>query len=186
MPCVMIKEGYDLERLRREVNAFKNAEYLVHPGESTHWSGVPLRNPTGAITGVKINARTVEPCKDTAHMEQTPYIKQLLSELPAPVRIVRLLKIDAGFSLSPHQDGARYAYDGGTMCRLHLPIYTSSEVAFVIDDVGYHLEEGKLYYTDVSRMHAVHNRGTSDRVHLVIDVASTPEMLEMIKNGRRL
>jgi len=186
--CVLIRDGYDLEKLRREVDSLNDVEYLKHPGMS-NWSGVPLRNPTGAVTGVAINTLTPwtgEPCKDTEYMQKTPYIKEILDALPAQVHVVRLLKINTGFSLPPHRDGTRYAYDGGTICRLHLPIYTSPEVTFVIDNIEHHLEPGRLYYTDVSRIHTVHNRGTSDRVHLVIDVASTPEMLEMIKNGSPL
>lgn len=179
----MIKGGYDLERLRREVDSLADTEYLGHPGQSAYWTGVPLRNPTGA-TRVRLNDIRVGRCKDTEYMQKTPYIRQILDELPAAIHTVRALKIKTGGTLNPHRDGDRYAYEGGTVCRLHLPIYTNPDVKFVIDDVEHHLEAGKLYFTDVSLMHTVHNEGNIDRVHLVIDTDATPAMRDIINAAR--
>jgi len=186
MVCALIKEGYDVERLRQEVDSL-DGKYLKHPGQVDYWSGMLLRNPTGETTGVRVNDLISDDgtFRDTEYMQRTPYIKSILDELPAEILSVRVLKVKTGGSLTPHQDGQQYSFKRGTICRLHLPIYTSPDVAFVIDGIEYHLEAGKLYYTNVARMHTVHNRGDSDRVHLVIDVRSSPVMLEMIANGRR-
>jgi hypothetical protein len=42
-------------------------------------------------------------------------------------------------------------------------------VEFYVDDMRVVMEPGECWYLDLSRPHRVHNRGSTDRVHLVVD-----------------
>lgn len=45
--------------------------------------------------------------------------------------------------------------------------------------------EGSLVYLDQRKPHAVRNDGAAERIHLVIDTVSTPELRQQIANALR-
>jgi aspartyl/asparaginyl beta-hydroxylase (cupin superfamily) len=54
--------------------------------------------------------------------------------------------------------------------RCHLPIVTNKDVSFFVDGRDYYLEPGIAYEFDNTRLHAVHNRSATRRVHLMCDI----------------
>ena len=83
--------------------------------------------------------------------------------------VTRLMLVDLrpGGAIARHRDLA----PGLTLAhRCHLPVETSADVAFVIDDVDHRLEPGRCYEFDNTRPHSVANRGPTRRVHLICDV----------------
>lgn len=84
-------------------------------------------------------------------------------------KVVKLMlaELKPGAVIAPHQDVAPALYMSH---RCHLPIVSNPDVDFMIDEVAYHLEPGKLYEFDNTRTHAVANRGATTRVHLICDV----------------
>ena len=81
--------------------------------------------------------------------------------------------------------------------RCHIPLKTNSKSFFKIgypiqapadgyniwkanDLIIKHLEEGYIFYTNVNTLHSVVNKGTSERVHLVIDLRPTASMVHKI------
>jgi aspartyl/asparaginyl beta-hydroxylase (cupin superfamily) len=80
---------------------------------------------------------------------------------------VRLLKLEVGSLIKEHRD-----YDLGfekEQLRLHVPVTTNPDVDFFLDGHRLNLSEGECWYLDLSLPHWVENRGSSDRIHLVID-----------------
>lgn len=61
------------------------------------------------------------------------------------------------------------------MVRLHIPVVTNDGVDFRLNGVRCPMSAGSTWYLRLSDPHSVANRGSSDRVHLVID-----------RGGRRL
>lgn len=53
--------------------------------------------------------------------------------------------------------------------KIHVPITTNDAVRFVIGNGTYELARSRAYEVNNRRPHAVHNHGSSDRVHLVFD-----------------
>jgi hypothetical protein len=86
-----------------------------------------------------------------------------------PVESVRLLGLAPGSFIREHFDNA-LEYDDSQI-RLHIPIETSTRAEFHVLGERLLPEEGGCYYVDVNLPHRVANRGTTERVHLVIDAA---------------
>jgi mannose-6-phosphate isomerase-like protein (cupin superfamily) len=55
------------------------------------------------------------------------------------------------------------------MVRLHIPVVTNDAVDFRLNGERVVLEAGSCWYLRLSDPHSVANRGTEDRVHLVVD-----------------
>jgi len=190
--CSLIKEGYDVQKLQSDIDNLIQIEFIKHFGAKDSWSGIPLRSYKGLTTfhGISLGYNfdridgKLKPAIDTIYMEKTPYIKQILDEIPAEIHLVRVLKIKAHGLLPKHIDGKYFNYKSGTTCRIHLPIYTNSDIKFSFDQNEYYLESGKLYYVDVSQRHHVINNSDQDRIHVVIDVSTTPELIKLIEDGQ--
>lgn len=54
--------------------------------------------------------------------------------------------------------------------KIHVPIITNSQSYMVFGDELYNLRVGSMYMINTSYMHGVHNRGTTDRVHLIFKI----------------
>ena len=59
--------------------------------------------------------------------------------------------------------------------RVHIPVLTNPDAVAIVDSGTLHLEVGVAYTFDTRQTHAVANRGTTPRVHLVFDVYRNPE-----------
>jgi hypothetical protein len=80
---------------------------------------------------------------------------------------VRLLQLAVGAEIKPHSDNC-LGYEDGSF-RLHIPIITNSEVEFILDGTRLVMNEGECWYIDANFIHSVANKGSQDRIHLVID-----------------
>ena len=54
--------------------------------------------------------------------------------------------------------------------RVHVPLKTNPKVKYVIDDVPYYWEAGKVYEFDNTRVHGVINESDDYRIHLIINL----------------
>ncbi len=90
-------------------------------------------------------------------------------------RQAMLLKIPAGSSLIIHNDGV---FKHAPFDRYHIPITTNDECRCFLHRIGtdpeeydaYHCEVGKLYSMDPTILHYSENKGTTDRIHLCVDL----------------
>jgi hypothetical protein len=95
------------------------------------------------------------------------YLRGVLAAFECPLKAVRLLRLRAGSTILEHRDSDLRFEDGEI--RIHVPVQTNPDVEFVVAGRRLILEEGDAWYIDFSLPHRVHNRGTTDRIHLVID-----------------
>jgi quercetin dioxygenase-like cupin family protein len=65
--------------------------------------------------------------------------------------------------------------------RLHIPVTTNPEVEFYLNDERIEMKTGELWYLDFSQKHRVENRGTADRIHLVVDCKVNDWLRELIQ-----
>jgi aspartyl/asparaginyl beta-hydroxylase (cupin superfamily) len=69
-------------------------------------------------------------------------------------------------SSHPHRDenpAAKWPH------KIHVPLQTNDGVTFYVDGVGYRLEEGEAVEVNNMGVHAVENRGDTDRIHLIFE-----------------
>ena len=157
------------------------------------WDAISLRgysdNPADILKpGVLKSDIAPAELRDT-HLTQVsnlvPLI-EILSHIPAKFERVRVMRLKAGTSISKHTDKVdkSIGFEDGEIVRIHIPIRTNDNIYFYMwrDKKQYcwNLEQGKYYYTDVTRPHAVHNKADMDRLHLVVDCYSNEKMRALI------
>lgn len=144
-------------------------DHFVKQNYEGSWSVIPLRAPAGETHVI----RMIYPdpsCRefvDTPFLQQCPYFQEVLAAIPAPLQAVRLMRLAAGSVIREHRDHD-LAYEYGAM-RLHIPVVTNPDVEFLLNGERVIMNPGECWYLRLSDPHAVANRGTTDRIHLVID-----------------
>ena len=79
---------------------------------------------------------------------------------------VMLARMAPGGEIEPHCDtnpAAQWPH------KIHVPLLTNPDVTFFVDDVPYHFAEGEAVEVNNMGFHAVTNRGTTDRIHLIFE-----------------
>lgn len=84
-----------------------------------------------------------------------------------------LVKLSAGHGIAPHQD---LNFSLTHSHRVHLPVITNDAVSFTVGDETIHMRAGEIYEINNRRLHSVHNGGTEDRVHVILDFVLRGEM----------
>ena len=95
---------------------------------------------------------------------------------------VMLARMGPGGVIHPHRDenpAAKWPH------KIHVPLQTNDDVAFYVDGKSYHFAEGEAVEVNNMGVHAVQNRGKTDRIHLIFEYYDvdqpTPEWLEQLK-----
>lgn len=163
--------AFDPERLRADLAAVDRdwIDHLVKQNYEGDWSVLPLRHTAGATHPVMMiySDPTATEFVDGPLLEQTPYIREVLAAFECPLTVVRLMRLTPGSVIKPHYDHDLAAEHGAA--RLHIPITTNPDVAFLLNDEPVVMAPGEAWYLRLVDTHSVINRGTTDRVHLVID-----------------
>lgn len=158
-------------------------QHFVPDNYRGEWSVLPLRAPAGAIH--PILQITSPPghsdWEETKHLQACPQIQTILKSLCCPLDAVRLMRLGPGSEIREHRDHDLSAEYGSA--RLHLPLSTSSEVEFRVNGTAVDMRPGEYWYLRLSDPHAVFNRGTVDRIHLVVDVRVNDWLSEMLCNS---
>lgn len=79
---------------------------------------------------------------------------------------VMLARMASGGVIHPHRDqnpAAKWPH------KIHVPLQTNDQVTFYVDGAGYHLAEGEAVEVNNMGLHAVENRGSADRIHLIFE-----------------
>jgi hypothetical protein len=135
------------------------------------WSVIPLRGPAGATHPVQMiySDPACTAFADTPLLAAAPHFRAVLAAFACPLQAVRLMRLAAGSTIKEHRDHD-LAFEDGTV-RIHVPVVTNEGVDFRLNGTRCVMPAGSAWYLRLSDPHSVANRGTADRVHLVIDAA---------------
>ncbi len=163
---------FDPARLRDDLLRLESTEWTDHFVKANYegsWSVIPLRAPAGETHVIRMiySDPSCREFADTPFLAACPYFQEVLSAIRAPLGAVRLMKLAAGSVIKEHRDHD-LAYEYGAM-RLHIPVVTNPDVEFLLNGERAVMNAGECWYLRLSDPHAVANRGSEDRVHLVID-----------------
>lgn len=168
------------------------------------WSAIALRGYDAADPGFIIKpaemskawkaehpARLRDACGPTTAAEHFPGTLAIVDRIPGPKQRVRFMRLAAkGGELSRHADitDPDAGTADGKVARLHVPIITDPACYFIgwgMDGrrIEQHFPARSLCYLDTRKPHSAINSGSDDRVHLVIDCHSGPELRAMIEAG---
>lgn len=185
--AVRLKSDFDVDLLQHELVGLRDGGWaaqravadsgeLTAPSESD-WKCLVLRGPGGNPGRTDPGGPGRDGFAYTPWSRRAPYMTRILKSLPAELRSARLMSLAPGVRVPEHRDTPTgFAYG---CVRLHIPVTTNPRAVLVIDGAGYCWQPGTLWYGDFSRPHSVANAGDSQRVHLVIDCAVTPDLLAL-------
>jgi hypothetical protein len=204
------ESNYDLEKLNADLDSVvKNTQsgWEDKANDSTKkdiWKSITLKGYQGKLQPFleqhDIKDHSINPYQYTDNMHFCNYIREILESLESQgsdIYLVRLLSLVPGKFVGFHTDNCVFK-DRKNIIRCHIPIITDPKCKMFIgypikynntETGGFysanpfwncHLEPGKLWYTNVNCLHAVENKSDIVRVHLVIDLKPTEEMLAKI------
>jgi len=176
-----------LDALHAEVAALPDA-WRPHFQVAHHeggWSVLPLRAPEDAVDEAIPFALAGTPARyrATRWLAQCPAIERFTAGLACPVLAVRLLRLAPGAAIKPHRD-AGLAFENGE-ARLHVPIVSHADVEFVIEGDRVEMLPGTCWYINANLTHHVINRGTCERIHLVLDCTVDDWLRARFAEGER-
>ena len=163
---------FDASRLAADMRQLSSAAWTRHFIKQNYdgdWSIIPLRAPAGETHPTRMIApppACVE-FADTPLLDACPYIREVMAIFRCPLRTVRLMRLTPGSVIKEHEDNQLSFEDG--MVRLHVPVVTNDDVDFRLNGTRVNLAAGSCWYLRLSDPHSVANRGSADRVHLVVD-----------------
>lgn len=161
---------FDEKRLVEDLSRAMEAQWIPHfntGGYTGNWKAVSLYAKDGDEQNIFALSTDSSPVSETHLMKECAYFKEVLDSFSFPILSVRLLRLEAGAEIKPHTDH-ELGYEDGQF-RLHIPIVTNPDIEFILDGERLIMLPGECWYTNVNFVHSVANRGTEDRVHLVID-----------------
>ena len=161
--------SFDSHALQRDVERLGSADWAPHFNKQYYdgdWSGVALRAAANAHVELYPDP-TAETYVDTATMDRCPSVAEALKSFECETESVRFLRLGPGASIREHRDYRLSIEDG--IARVHIPVKTSPDVEFFLDHKRIVMNEGEAWYLNFNLYHSVRNRGTVERVHLVVD-----------------
>lgn len=171
---------FDATRLADELTAADSQNWPKHHTEQNYsgeWSAMALKSPSGDPHDLK-TAPAGTDYVATPLLDQLPYIRDtVLPKFECDMRRVRLMRLAAGSEILEHID--RF-YPIRDEVRIHIPLLTNQDVTFTVDGQSGHLAAGETWYMDFNAPHAVSNKGSSDRVHLVLDCILNDWLRELL------
>lgn len=102
------------------------------------------------------------------------------------IRLMRLEPNEGELERHTDQTDKELGTSDGKIMRLHIPITTNDKVSFSswgtnnIEQVK-NMQEGEIWYLDIRKPHRALNGGTTERIHLVIDVRANGAIREMLR-----
>lgn len=118
----------------------------------------------------------------TEALKRCPYFTEVLDAFPCDKNRVRLMRLRSGGHILRHSDPLHQI--DPQLIRVHVPIVTSPGVRFMVNDQRVTMRPGEVWHVDVRFPHEVHNEGTEDRVHLVLDLVANAEIRTMLASAR--
>ncbi|QPH38255.1 aspartyl/asparaginyl beta-hydroxylase domain-containing protein [Pedobacter endophyticus] len=158
-----LNKTFSVEMLTRVYNGIKNIESAPagYPGEGNfNWNTIPIYS------------------LGNEERESLPQTDELLDELKAMklrLRLVRFMMLEPDGIIKEHSD----SFLSDRIVRLHIPVFTNQNVEFFLDDLRCNWQPGELWFGDFSKPHHGVNKSQQTRVHLVIDVTVTKDLLKL-------
>lgn len=110
-----------------------------------------------------------------------PNLRAALDEFPAGRSRVRLMRLNPGARILEHRDPLHRI--NASLVRLHVPVVTNDDVVFTVAGIRVRMLAGETWHVDVRFPHSVENHGTAARVHLVMDLARSHALDDVMARG---
>ena len=95
-----------------------------------------------------------------------PLVKSIMQHITGIPAKRMMSVVMPGHSIEPHTD----LQADNWLTRIHVPLTTNDQSIFYIEGQPNHFEVGKAYYVDTRIEHAIENKGTTPRIHFMLDI----------------
>ena len=177
-PFLKLPIRFDADAVAAEVRGLPPAAWTPHPTGYVGNEAVRLITPYGGDTD-DIEGRMAA----TGHLQRCDYVREIMAEIGAVWGRSRFMGLAAGSEVPSHID---INYYWRTHLRIHIPVITNPDVLFTCGDETVHMAAGDCWIFDSFRWHDVQNKGTEQRVHLVIDTVGggiLPDLMSAAATG---
>ncbi|MFZ2305961.1 MAG: aspartyl/asparaginyl beta-hydroxylase domain-containing protein [Rhodoferax sp.] len=172
---------FDAARLQADLKRVQQSAWMAHFNQriySGDWSVVPLRAVPGSpIPGFSLANETRQ--EDTPLLRECDYFQQVLKAFQCPLASARLLRLGAGAVIREHCDPMLSLEHAEV--RIHVVVATNPDVECRIDGIARHWAAGECWYGDFTKPHSFTNRGTAERVHMVLDCGLNEWLQDLLR-----
>ncbi len=170
--------------MQQEVEGLTSHYWKAHYNPTHYdgdWSILPLRSLGGSLDNTISTHVLPEGIQysNTRLLDNCPYFQSIIDSFKCDKTSVRLMKLNAGALIKEHVDHDMNLEAGET--RFHIPVITNPDVAFYIMNDRIPMQTGECWYLNLSLPHRVHNAGSTDRIHLVIDCIVNDWIQELLQ-----
>ncbi len=163
---------FDPARLAADLARLEDEAWTAHFVRQNYdgdWSALPLRAHAAARHRVQMiySPPYATEFVDTPLLARTAYFREVLAAFRCPLTCVRLMRLTPGSVIKEHSDHDLAAEQGWV--RMHVPVTSNPDVEFFVNGTPVSMVPGEAWYLRLADPHRAANRGTSDRVHMVID-----------------
>jgi hypothetical protein len=182
--AVRLGKTFDVSRLLDDVSSCESLggvwipeTYNGNTEDHDNWTVMPLRSRGGRTGDGSAGTETCDPYEDTPLMQRAPYVREILSSLQCHWMSVRFSRLPPGAIIHEHRDGELV----GTkpFARLHIPITSNDDVAFLLGGERQSWKPGELWWGDFRQLHSVRNNGADSRIHLLMDAILSPFLKDL-------
>ena len=168
---------FDPVRLAADLARVNEAWWSRHAGpyHDGAWESVSLWAPRGDIREQSSKGGEFSA---TAALGFVPYVASVIDQLATRRNRIRLMRLRPGGRILRHSDPLHTI--APELIRLHVPVVTNPDVWFMVNDKRIVMGAGETWHVDVRFPHEVENRGTTPRVHLVLDLQTTPGLEQLL------
>jgi Sulfotransferase family/Aspartyl/Asparaginyl beta-hydroxylase len=171
-PFYRLPVRFDAALLREEVSTLPASAWAKHPNEIHGNTSIRLVSAAGGEND-EVNGDMLP----TPHLENLPYLRQVLASLGVVWSRSRLLRLAPFAGVPQHAD---INYHWFYRVRLHIPIITRPEVRFSCGDDYVHMAAGEAWIFDNWRLHSVENPVDAERIHLVADTTGSAAFWRLV------
>lgn len=183
IPFCKLHLAFDENKLLHDLNVCLKEEWNLHLNHYDYngqWKVIALRSPTGSEIDQGANSPSGA-YHYTPLFQKTPYFQEVVGQFKNELESVRLLNLKAGSQIRLHDD-VSLSYASGSI-RLHIPIQTNPGVDFKIGGEKVVMLPGECWYGNFEIPHEVRNDGSTDRIHLVMDMKVDEWIDELFENS---
>jgi hypothetical protein len=174
-PFYKLPIRFDVERMQAEIAALPVSAWARHPNDIAGNSTVRLIS-----VGGEENDAVDGEMRPTAHLAQSPYLRQVLASFGVVWSRSRLLRLAAGAGVPEHSD---INYHWFNRVRVHIPVITRPEVRFHCGGESLHMAAGEAWIFDNWRLHRVENPTPDERIHLVADTSGSAAFWQLVSQS---
>jgi len=158
-----------IKSIQKEIEKLQTDYWQPHFNQHDYeggWDVLSFRSPGGGLNSFA-ESFNKEAYADTPLLDFCPSVRALLNSLACEKLSARLLNLQAGAVIKEHTDKELYFEKGEA--RLHFPIITNAFVEFYLDNERLQMQQGECWYINANLPHRLANKGSSNRIHLVVD-----------------